>query len=106
MAWVFLCLAIILDVTGTVFLKISDGLSRLVPTVMMLLCYGVSFIPLALAARELPVSLAYAVWSALGTALVFAIGMLWFHEPANTMKVSGIALIIVGIVVLNLASRV
>jgi small multidrug resistance pump len=53
----------------------------------------------------MPVSIVYAIWSALGTALMVAIGVFWFHEPVNTMKCSGVALIVVGIVVLNLASR-
>jgi small multidrug resistance pump len=105
MCWLYLCLAVGLDVAGTVFLKLSDGMSRGLPSAIMFLCYGAAFIPLSLALRQMPVSMVYAIWSALGTALVVAIGVLCFHEPVNTMKCSGVALIVVGIVVLNLASH-
>jgi small multidrug resistance pump len=105
MCWLFLCLAVALDVAGTVFLKLSAGMTRWLPSALMFLCYGVAFIPLSLALRQMPISMVYAIWSALGTAFVVAIGMLWFHEPISAMKFSGIGLIIVGMVVLNLASR-
>jgi small multidrug resistance pump len=105
MCWVYLCLAIALDVAGTVFLKLSNGMSRFLPSVLMFLFYGAAFIPLSLALRQMPVGMVYAIWSALGTALVVAIGMFWFHEPVSTLKCSGLGLIIVGVIVLNLAPR-
>lgn len=105
MSWVFLGLAILLDVLGTIFLKLSNGLSRLTPTFLMFTCYALAFVPLSAAVRVMPVSVVYAIWSALGTGLVVAIGILWFHEPATVAKLLSIGLIIVGMVCLHLSSK-
>ncbi len=105
MAWVFLTLAVLLDVAGTVCLKLSHGLTRLAPAIATFLFYGVGFAPLALAVRDLPVGMVYAIWSAVGTILVFAVGVLWFKEPASAMKLGSIALIVIGLVMFNLSTR-
>ena len=102
MSWLYVFLSIALDVSGTLCLKLSNGLSRGVPTALMFLCYTLSLAPLALAARHLPVGVVYAVWSALGTVLVASIGMLWFKEPASAVKVFSLVLIVTGLFLLNL----
>ncbi|HZQ90793.1 MAG TPA: SMR family transporter [Terriglobales bacterium] len=104
MPWFYLMFAISLDVIGTVFLKLSHGLERLVPTVLMFLFYAASMVPLSLACKSLPISLVYAMWSALGTVLVFLIGMIWFREPASLMKIGSLVLIVVGLIALNLST--
>ncbi|MFB3815059.1 MAG: multidrug efflux SMR transporter [Terriglobales bacterium] len=104
MSWVYLLIGIILDVAGTVFLKLSNGLSRTWATALMLVCYGASAVPLALATRQLEISLVYAAWSALGTALVAAVGVFLFDEPPTVTRLISFGLIIVGVVMLNLST--
>ncbi len=105
MYWIWLFVAILLEVAATVFLKLSNGFSKLVPTLIMALLYGISFFPLAIALKKMDVSVAYAVWSAVGTAMVTMMGMFLFHEKISLMKVGAIALIILGVVALNLNER-
>ena len=87
------------------FLKLSNGFSKLVPTLIMALLYGISFFPLAIALKKMDVSVAYAVWSAVGTALVTIMGMFLFHEKISLVRITGIGLIIRGVVALNLTER-
>ena len=104
MAWLYLLLGVLLDVTATVCLKLSNGGTRLLPTVLTVALYAAGFWPLALALRQMPVGLAYAVWSALGTALVVAVGIVWFKEPASALKMVSLALIITGLFFLKLSA--
>ena len=105
MCWLWLFLAIALEVTATILMKYSDGFTRLGPTLGMLVFYGLSLAPLARVLKQLEVGAVYAIWSALGTAAVALLGMVLFHEPANGLKVFSIALIIVGVVCLNLSGH-
>jgi small multidrug resistance pump len=105
MCWLWLFLAIALDVAATVCLKLSNGFSKFVPTALMALFYGSSFFPMAIALRRMEVGTAYAVWSAVGTALVTIIGVLVFKEAASPLKLSAIVMIVVGVVCLNVANR-
>jgi len=100
--WLYLLIAILTEVVGTTLMKVSQGLTRLVPSVLMFLLYGISFAFMALALKRIEVSIAYAVWSGLGTALIAAIGIVWFRESFNIPKLVGIVLIIVGVILLNL----
>ena len=105
MYWIWLFVAILLEVAATVFLKLSNGFSKLIPTLIMALLYAISFLPLAIALKKMDVSVAYAVWSAVGTAMVTIMGTFLFHEKISLVKVGGIALIILGVVALNLTER-
>ena len=105
MCWIFLSLAILLEVAATVFMKLSSGFTRIVPTVSMFLLYGLSLIPMVIALKQMEVSAVYAIWSAVGTALVATVGIVVFHEPVGTLKLASIGLIIVGVVCLNLSMR-
>lgn len=105
MCWLWLFLAITLEVAATILMKYSEGFTRLGPTVGMLVLYGLSLAPLARVLKQLEVGAVYAIWSALGTAAVALLGMILFHEPASGFKMFSIALIIVGVVCLNLSSR-
>jgi multidrug transporter EmrE-like cation transporter len=99
----YLTIAILSEVAGTVALKYSEGFTRLAPTSAVVIGYGLSFWMLALVLRDLPIGLTYAVWAAVGTALIAAIGIFAFGEPATTLKLLSLALIIAGVVGLNLA---
>ncbi len=103
MHWIYLSLAIVFEVTGTTCMKLSDGFSRLVPSVLMGICYIVSFSLLTFALKRVDVSVAYAIWSGVGTALIATIGVLWFREPITLLKIYGLLAIIGGVVALNLS---
>ncbi len=101
--WLFLAGAIALELAGTTSMKLSEGFTRLVPSVLLFVFYGASFVALTLALKKIDVSVAYAVWSGAGTALIAAIGILYFREAATALKLISILLIIVGVVGLNLS---
>jgi len=101
--WVVLAAAIVLEVAGTTSMKLSEGFTRLVPSVLLFVFYGASFVALTFALRKIDVSVAYAVWSGLGTALIATIGILHFREPATFLKLVSIGVIIVGVIGLNLS---
>ena len=100
---VLLSFAIVTEVAATVALRYSEGFSKLLPSAVVELGYGTSFWLLALVLRELSIGTTYAVWSAAGTALIAAIGVLAFGEPATALKVASLGLIILGVVGLNLS---
>ena len=101
MAYVFLLGAIAAEVVATSFMKTTEGFTRLWPTLLVLAGYAVSFVLLAQAVKGVQVSVAYALWSALGTAAIVAIGAAFLGEPITVVKVAGISLIIAGVVTLN-----
>ena len=105
MPWLYLTFAILLEVAGTICLKLSDGFANLAPSLAIIPFYGASLGFLVLALKALPVSVAYAIWSAVGTALVASIGILWFREPATVLRLASLALIILGVIGLNLAEH-
>lgn len=102
MPYVLLALAIISEVCATCFLKLTDGYTRVLPTVVVVIGYVASFVLLGIALKDIPVSVAYAVWSGVGTAAVAAIGVTAFGETLGWPQWLGIALIIVGVVALNI----
>jgi small multidrug resistance pump len=101
-----LVLAILSEVLGTVALKASEGFARLGPNVLVVVGYGVSFYLLALALKQIPLGVAYAIWSGLGTAGAVMAGILLWRESLSPAGVVGIVLIIVGVILLNLFSGV
>lgn len=103
MPYVFLAAAIVFEVVATSLLKMTDGFTRLWPTVASLTGYALAFAGLALAIKkDLPVGFAYAVWAGLGTAAIVAIGVVFLHESVSVQKIVGVLLVIGGVVVLNL----
>ena len=97
-----LSLAIVLEVAGTTSMKLFDGFCHVGPSVAIFVFYGLSFGALTLALRDIPVSVAYAVWSGMGMALIATIGVVWFKEPVTAVKLLSLALIIIGVVGLSL----
>ncbi|UQA93481.1 DMT family transporter [Streptomyces halobius] len=102
MVWMLLLSAITAEVIATSFLKLSEGLTKLLPSLVVGVCYIASFTLLAQALKRMQLGIAYAIWSGLGTAAIALIGMVFMDEPANMVKVLGITLIIGGVVMLNL----
>ncbi|WP_246359115.1 DMT family transporter [Paenibacillus phytorum] len=104
MNWTFLLLAILFETVGTTAMKMSSGFTRLGPAIVMGICYILCFTLLTLALKQLDVSLAYAIWSGVGTALITIIGIWWFNESVSTLKVLSIVLIILGVIGLHISS--
>jgi small multidrug resistance pump len=100
--WLLLAGAIVFEVVGTTSMKLSQGFTRLVPSIMIFCFYGLSFALLTLALKSLQVSTVYAIWSGLGTSLIAVIGVLYFSEDMSWAKAFGIALVISGVVLINL----
>lgn len=102
MGYGLLAAAIAAEVAGTTAMKYSEGFTRLWPSVITVVGYVLAFALLAQTLKTLSVGTAYAIWAGVGTAAVAAIGVLWMGESAGLAKMAGIALIIAGVVVLNL----
>lgn len=103
--WLFLGVAIIGEVVATSALKSSEGFTRLVPSVVVLIGYGVAFYFLSLALESIPVGIAYAVWAGLGIVLVAAIAWVFHDQKLDAWALVGMGLIISGVAVLNLLSK-
>ena len=101
MAWLYLVVAIVTEVIGTTSMKFSEGFSRLTPSILVFVFYGLSLVALTLALKRIDVSVAYAVWSGLGTAMIAAIGLLIFKEPLTLVKMLSLLCIIAGVIGLN-----
>ena len=104
MHWLLLAAAILFETIGTTALKASDGFTRLGPSVIVVLAYGMSFWLLALVLRVMPVGIAYAVWSGLGICLIAGIGYAVFGQRLDLPALAGMGLIVAGIVVINVFS--
>ena len=103
MSWVYLSAAILLEVCGTTCMKLSLGFTRFWPSVLLFAFYSLSFAAVTLAIKQIEVSVAYAIWSGVGTALIAMIGILWFKEAVSTLKLVSLALIVIGIIGLRLS---
>lgn len=105
MEYLYLALAIVAEVVGTSALKAADGFTRLVPSVLVVLGYGVAFYCLSLALQTIPIGVAYAIWSGAGIALITLIGWLLYRQTLDAPAVLGIALILAGVIVIQVFSR-
>jgi small multidrug resistance pump len=103
-AWVTLAAAILSEVAGTVALRFTDGFRRPLPTAIVAVGYALSFWFLSLTLRTFPLSLTYAIWAAVGTALVATVGVVALGEPITAVKLLGLVLVIAGVVALNVSS--
>lgn len=99
--WLLLALAIVGEVTAGIALRFSKGFTRLRPTILALIAFATAFYAISVAMQTLPVSVVYPVWAGAGTAGVAVIGMAALEEPAGVQKVSGILLIVLGIVLIH-----
>ncbi|MFD1738205.1 DMT family transporter [Bacillus salitolerans] len=98
MAWILLIVTILLEVAGTISMKLSNGLTNPIPSVLLFVFYGACFALFAIAVKTIDLSIAYAIWSGAGTMLVFIIGVFVFQENLTWMKTGCIILIIIGVV--------
>ena len=103
--WLILGIAIISEVIATSALKASDGFTRLLPSVIVVVGYGIAFYCLALVLRTLPVGIVYAIWSGVGVALIALVGWLLYGQTLDLPAIVGIGLIVAGVAVLNIFSK-
>lgn len=105
-AWAVLAVAILLEVAGTTSMRLSEGFTRLTPSVLIFVFYAGAFVLNTLVIRVLGLSVTYAVWSGVGTVLTAMIGIWYFKEPATAVKMVSIGLIVIGVMGLHSATRV
>lgn len=105
MAYLYLSIAIVAEVIGTSFLKVSEGFTRLVPTLVTVAAYAIAFYALSLCLRTMATGVAYAIWSGVGIMLIAAVAWLFQGQRLDLPAILGMALILAGVAVLNLFSR-
>jgi len=103
--WIYLCLAILFEVTGTTTMKLSEGFTKVIPSVLLILFYICSLYFLTLTLKSIEVSIAYAIWSGMGIIIITLIGFMYFNESVSLLKIVAIALIIIGVVTLNITGE-
>ena len=103
--WIFLTLAIISEVIGTSFLKSTEGFTKLIPSIIVLVGYCAAFYFLSLTLDSIPIGMAYAIWSGVGIAAITVVSILFFEQKLDFAAVIGMGLIIAGVVVLRLYSE-
>jgi small multidrug resistance pump len=103
--WIVLAVGILFEVLGTISMKYAEGFTRLVPSILVFLFYGISLAVLVFVLEEMEVGIAYAIWASAGTALIAIIGILFYQEQVSAMKLISIALIILGIIGLEVSSE-
>src|SRR5262245_49088738 len=103
MVWLYLMTAIATEIAATIALRSAHGFTRPVPSAIVVVGYGLSFLFLSLTLRSLSVSVTYAIWSGVGTAAIAIVGAAALGEPMTALKAGSVALIVAGVVGLNAA---
>ena len=103
--WAYLAVAIVAEVIATSALKASDSFSRLVPSVVVVIGYAIAFVFLSLTLKSIPVGVVYAIWSGVGIVLISLVGYFAFGQALDAAALAGMALIVAGVLVINLFSR-
>jgi len=104
-SWLFLAVAIIAEVVATSSLKASAGFTKLWPSLVVVVGYGLAFYFLALTLRTIPVGIAYAIWAGLGIVLISIVGWLFFGQKLDLASIAGMALIVAGVLVIQVFSK-
>jgi len=97
MAWLTLSLAILLEICGTTCMKLSQGFTKVVPSILIFIFYALSFVCFTFALRRIDLSFAYAIWAGIRVLLIGAIGIFYFREPLSALKIASMMLIAVGV---------
>ncbi|GAB2662791.1 multidrug transporter [Vibrio panuliri] len=104
MGYLYLSIAIIAEVIATGALKYSQEFTKLVPSIVVVVGYGIAFYFLSLVLKTIPVGIAYAIWSGLGVVLISLVGVVLFKQKLDWPAIAGMALIVSGVVVINVFS--
>ncbi len=102
-SWLYLALAILFEVAGTTSMKLSEGFTKILPSILIFVCYGASFIFLTYALRKIDISVAYTIWAGVGTALIVIIGAVMFEENITALRIFSIGLIVMGVIGLRMS---
>ncbi|UZE47574.1 DMT family transporter [Rhodopseudomonas sp. P2A-2r] len=105
MTYFYLAVAICAEVVATTFMKLSDGFSKPLPSVLSVIGYGISFYFLSIALRSIPTGIAYAIWSGVGIVLITLAAWIFQGQKLDAGAVGGMSLIIAGVLVMNLLSK-
>ena len=105
LTYLFLATAIVAEVIATSALKTSNGFTRLWPSVITAIGYGVSFYFLSQTLKVIPMGIVYAIWSGVGIVLISAVGWLWMGQSLDKPALLGLGLIIAGVIVINVFSK-
>ena len=104
--WLLLAIAIALEVVGTIFLRISDGFTKVIPCAIVIVAYVASFVLLSWILRTgIPIGIVYAIWSAFGVTIVTVLGMALFDDKISWLSGFGIAVVVFGVVLVELGTR-
>lgn len=101
-----LLLGIIFEVFGTTCMKLSEGFARTIPSILIFVFYAISFTFVTFALKKIDVSVAYAIWAGFGTALITIIGIFWFKEPMNLLKMMSLFVVVIGIMGLHISDKI
>ena len=102
--WLVLGIAILAETIATSAMKSSDGFTRLLPSIVVVIGYGIAFYFLSMTLKVIPVGIAYAIWSGVGIVLISLAGWIWFGQTLDAPALIGMAMIIGGVVVMNVFS--
>lgn len=105
MNWLFLAIAIVAEVIATSALKASEGFTRTLPSILVVLGYGIAFYMLSLTLRTIPMGVVYAIWSGAGIVLITLVGYFLFRQRLDLPALIGIGLIVAGVLVMQLFSK-
>ena len=103
--WLYLAVAIVAEVVATSALKASEGFSKLAPSLVVVVGYGIAFLCLSLTLRTIPIGIVYAIWSGIGIVLIALVGYFAFGQVLDPPALIGMGLIVAGVLVINLFSR-
>lgn len=105
MSWAYLLVSIVGEVIATTMMKLSEGFSKPIPSIITAVGYGIAFYFLSLALKSIPVSVAYAIWAGAGIVLISAIGYFYFKQSFDFPGIVGIILILAGVATINIFSK-
>mgnify|MGYP000052199579 CR=1 FL=1 len=101
MKWFYLIISIVGEVIATTSLKESNGFSKLIPSIICIIGYGITFYFLSLSIKQIPIGIAYAIWAGLGIVLITTIGYFRFKQTLDLPTVIGLTLIVIGVIIVN-----
>ena len=98
MKWIVLGIGIIFEVLGTVCMEKADGFTKLIPSILVFVFYGISLAALVMVLKKMEVSIAYAIWASAGILIMALVGIFVLHEPVSWIKIISMLLIILGVI--------
>jgi small multidrug resistance pump len=105
MVWLYLSIAILAEVMATTALKLCEGFTKFIPSLLVVMGYAGAFYFLSRVLNQIPISVAYAIWSGAGIALVGLVGWIWFGQKLDIAALVGMGLIVCGVIIINLFSK-